>query len=86
MFIFFPRGRAARNHHAKEALCGSDGKAAMAARSFIPDLHWTSNWVQLGRPHSERLSGGCLSPDCKEGSRANVSLDQEPSLGLCGEV
>lgn len=27
----------------KEALCGSDGKAAMAARSFIPDLYWTSN-------------------------------------------
>lgn len=40
LFIFSPRGRAARVHRVPR---GSDGKAAMAARSFIPDFHWTTN-------------------------------------------
>lgn len=40
LFIFHPRGRAARNHGTPR---GSDGRAAMAACSFIPDLHWTTN-------------------------------------------
>lgn len=40
LFSFSPRGRAARTCSVPR---GSDGEEAMAARSFIPDFHWTTN-------------------------------------------
>lgn len=58
----------------------------MAARSFIPDFHWTTNWFQLCRLDFEELLGSCLSPDLAKGSRVDPTLDNERSRDFFLEV